>query len=467
MASEAQAAWFVATLLHHAILHFKPEVSAALQSVGVRILPHAAIEVGPPGICLPDDIPAALDGAVTTISFCGTSIGLVQPIPKPSGAGWKAVEYGGVPVWWANSNGTVTPAWNLFATCTALLCAAEERGAPTDRYNGFVTADSGRVANGLLERPTVNELFALLAAAAVALHQRRECWFDIGDLVLPPLLFLSHDCDNLFGNSMWLQLARAKRLALGTQRRPGPDVRQLTWMMRGWRRPADGFASEIDEFMKIEENYGFWSRFYFLMGKRGRFGARTTRELTRAIVRRIRSPHEVGLHYNHIKWRSQDSLERQIGQLADDGGAPVLTGRAHYLSIDVESSPEMWEAVGLALDESFGSAEVPMFRLGFSGLFRWFSTSMQRELKLVECPLLFMDQAMRTRWPDDPLAGMMNWVRHIGRIGGSISLLFHPGFLSNPEFQPDPEFYIRILEALRAAKVRQISTKQMLECFDI
>jgi len=321
--------------------------------------------------------------------------------------------------------------------------------------------------NGLLERPTVNELFALLAAAAVALHQRRECWFDVSDLVLPPLLFLSHDCDNLFGNSMWLQLARAKRLGFGTRQRPGPDMHQLIWMMRGWRQPADGFASEVDDFMEIEENYGFWSRFYFLVGQRGRFGARTTRELTRAVVKRIRAPHEVGLHYNHIKWRSKDSLERQIGQLANDGGAPVLTGRAHYLSIDVESSPEMWEAVGLALDESFGSAEVPMFRLGFSGLFRWFSTSMDRQLRLVECPLLFMDQAMRTRWPDDPLTGMMTWVRHISRIGGCVSLLFHPGFLGNPEFQPDPGFYSRILEALRVAGVRQMSTKQVMEQFDV
>lgn len=466
--NEAQIAWFIETLRLHAKLHFRREVFDVLQAIDLRILPSSEISsLRSSGIFLRSDIPADLSGEVSTITFSGTTIALVDPLARPSEGDWKMIEVSGTPVWWISESGGITPAWNFFGVCFELLSARDEADTALDRFDGFVTSASRRARSGLLERPTVNEIFALIAAAALALFEGHERWFDLVGRVLPPLLFLSHDCDNLSGNSIWLQFARAKRLIFGTGRRSGPDFRQAGWAFKGLRRPEEGFANEVDDFMRVEEDFGFASRFYFLLGKRGRYGARSSLASTLAVARKIRPPHEIGLHYNQYGGGMAACLAEQMELLSKGLNVRIVSGRAHYLSFRPRSAPECWESVGLRLDESFGAADRPGFRLGMAGVFRWFSRAENRQLKLIECPLLFMDGAVLGQWPDDPFRGILAWVRHIEAIGGSVSLLFHPSYLSNPEFQSDATLYPRLLEVMRERGARQITTAQLQAVFGV
>lgn len=412
---------------------------------------------------LPVDIAPELYGPATALSFCGTRVALVQPLQRPPGQ-WQSLEIDGAPVWWRNRAGAVMPAWNFYGVCTALLLALKERNA-RDLNTPFSPERSVRV-NGLLGRPTVNEAFALLAAVLCGLADGTEVWLDLGSEVLPPLLFLSHDCDNLLGNALWLQISRAARFLLPA-RAGAPDWRQIRWMLKGILRPRQGFADEIRGFMDLEEANGFFSRFYFLSGPSGRLGARASLAATLAVAREVRPPHEVGLHYNYDAWRDDAAMMRQARALREPLSVPVKAGRAHYWRLDPDVSPPLWEAAGIRLDESFGSDEVPLYRLGLAGVFPWFDLRADRECDLAECPLLFEDMALLEYWRQDALSSLLSEARHIAAVGGSLSLLFHPGYLANPEFQPDPSLYGRILSAMRSLGARQLTTEQILSTLGI
>jgi hypothetical protein len=467
--SDRQIAWFKQTLAAHFSLHFSPRATAALHEVGIRYVRLNDIsDTTEGGILLPVDISSEVSGPTASFGFSTTRVVTVQPLPRPAGSKWRLIEAEGVPVWWRNATGALMPAWNLYGVCAGLLLATEELASTArDEFGRFPSDQSIRHANRLLERPTVNEAFALVAAALCALFDRNERWFDLRDLVLPPLLFLSHDCDNLKGNNVWLQLSRVARFSRSMVQKGTLEWAQLHWMLKGVLRPRAGFAEELLEYMALEEAYGFFSRFYFINGTRGRYGARSSTAEAAKVACEVGAPHEIGVHYNYDTCVDLAALTRQVEGLREATGKSLHSGRAHYLRLDAASSPRIWEEAGIRLDESFGSDVVPIYRLGLAGAFRWFDLKSDRALNLVECPLIFEDMAMMQTWPTNPLAGLLSHARHVAAVGGSLSILFHPGYLKNPEFQTEPSLYANILSAMRDLRVRQLALPELLSAFGV
>lgn len=461
--SPAQFKWFERTLAGHFALHFSERATHARKAARLRFLPFDRISETTDGLILPTDVAPQFGSGPILVDFAKTKIGLAQMMPQPSGRSWRALSLDGVPLWWLNRAGGLVPGWNLYGICASLLLALEELGTgERDAHGRFPLEHSVRFANGMLERPTVNEAFALIAAALCAVHEGHERWFDMDGIALPPLLFLSHDCDNLSGNAFWLQASRISRLLASATRQRRPDWQQLKWMLKGVRKPQLGFADEVTAYMAAEEEYGFFSRFYFLNGMKGRFGARLSTAKTATIAKQVLAPHELGLHYNYDTWRDARAFGRQLHALADKVDTTFQSGRAHYFRLDPAVSPLVWEANGIRFDESFGSGDMPAYRLGLAGVFPWFDLRSDRTLDLLECPLIFMDSAIPQRWPDDPLGGFLTFVRHVATIGGSISVLFHPGQLHNSEFQKDTSFYPRMLHEMRSFGARQMTTQQLV-----
>jgi hypothetical protein len=233
-------------------------------------------------------------------------------------------------------------------------------------------------------------------------------------------------------------------------------------MVKGLTMPSAGFADEIEAYMTAEEAVGFFSRFYFLNGMGGRFGARLSTARTAEVALKVRAPHETGLHYNYDTWQDDSAFRQQARALGDALNRSFETGRAHYFRLEAQASPRIWEQNGIRFDESFGCGEFPLYRLGIAGVFPWFDLRADRMLDLLECPLIFMDSAITDRWPTDALEGFSGFVKHVAAVGGSISTLFHPGLLANREFQNDPTFYSRMLVEMRRLGARQLTTEQLL-----
>lgn len=392
-------------------------------------------------------------GADLTISSVG-----FQPRPED---GWEALGDG--PIWWRSPRGSLTPAWDVGGLILdQLACGEESRNHNVDSLSRHDYEAGHRYRSGLMAEPTVNDYIAALVAGCLALESGTDPREMIGVGVLPPLVFLSHDCDNITGRSFWLNASRLFRARSSRAQ----ARRSLGAIRAGVVTPDRYFFDDIAGYARLENHYGFSSRFYVLNGKRGRIDSRASQVRTERAVHEIRrTGNEVGVHYSLESFDSPEKLCQQIEELERWSGADVMAGRAHYLRYDAESSPPMWADCGIRLDESFGLSKHIGFRTGLAGPYRIFDRATYRELPVVEVPLTIMDRCLFNHGVD-PFEAFQAQFDRISQVGGSISILFHTGLLDTPEMPQYRGLYDAILSYMHAKRARQLSTATLLAHFD-
>src|SRR5262249_50645057 len=118
-------------------------------------------------------------------------------------------------------------------------------------------------------------------------------------------------------------------------------------------------------------------------------------------------------------------------------------------------SPETWvdwEACGLSYDSSVGFAERFGFRAGTGFPYRPWSFRENRELRLVEVPLILMDctpvkyMGLRRREALDRIEAL---IRRMRRTGGIFTMLWHNTPLMDPDYEG---WYEPILDLLSGAE---------------
>ena len=68
------------------------------------------------------------------------------------------------------------------------------------------------------------------------------------------------------------------------------------------------------------------------------------------------------------------------------------------------------------------------------------------ETSIISLPLIAMDSAIALRFGTDFEIAIDSMVHHLSVVGGTFSLLFHPGMFANPEHPETMGMYERILE---------------------
>jgi hypothetical protein len=112
-------------------------------------------------------------------------------------------------------------------------------------------------------------------------------------------------------------------------------------------------------------------------------------------------------------------------------GATRYGGRHHYLRWSVGKSWEQWEDLGLLYDSSLGYADEIGFRCGTSHPFPCFSLPRQRQLSLVEEPLIIMDCALQNvveRQGKSAYSMALEILSRARTAGGSPAVLYHNSY---------------------------------------
>lgn len=329
----------------------------------------------------------------------------------------------------------------------------DQHGRQLYRSNSLVQAQLHQV-------PVLNiALFAILSFAkgwgSVAIVENPS------DHILPPLLMLSHDCDQLRGNDFYTQSVRLFRFFKGIFTLQKNCYLQLKYILLNFIRPTKYYFNDALYMRDLERNLGFKSIFYLLNGKGGRYGARSGSGLIKRFINEFDDDSEVGIHYNYDYSQNALLLNEQLEELNHLVGASFCSGRAHYLTLDFEKSFSTIQGCGIRLDESVGYATDNAFRVGFAGAYV-INTS-AGIAPLYELPLLFMDANVVTPEGQREMSEMLS---KIERVGGVVTFLFHPGLANNPEF---PEFlgiYERYLEYFSNNKYRSVKPKTLVALLD-
>ncbi|HKK20119.1 MAG TPA: hypothetical protein VJ983_01495, partial [candidate division Zixibacteria bacterium] len=270
MISRAAVGYVRSQLAGHVRLFFHEPAADLIKGESIRFLSYVdAVSTKERCIVIPTDIPIPFEPDLPwTSEFNGTSVTLWNRIRKPDAEGWRGVPAEASPVWWVHDSGTVLPSWNLFGNILDLLTFGEEkRSSERDQHGRFDWKSSPRTKHGLLEVPTVNEAAALLVAALTSMSRSEPPALVLGDNILkPPVVVLSHDCDSLKGNDFTSQLIRLYRVIQPVTKGRWPKLSNLWWIARNATSPRRYYFDDATGLLDIERCFGATSTFYLLNG---------------------------------------------------------------------------------------------------------------------------------------------------------------------------------------------------------
>ncbi len=161
----------------------------------------------------------------------------------------------------------------------------------------------------------------------------------------------------------------------------------------------------------------------------------TVAEMIREIDRR---GWEIGLHPSWYSFDNAEEMKRQKAALEAALGKDVVSVRQHYLHYDIRTTPRVQAEAGLKYDATLGFNDNVGFRFGTCYPWLLYDLKAEKELPIMEIPLIIQDGAML-----NPAKGMrldegmaiqyvMQITEVVQGVGGVLTLLWHPNSVVNP-----------------------------------
>jgi len=335
---------------------------------------------------------------------------------------------------------------DLLASIVLTLSGAEESLRPRlDEHGRFPATSSLAFRQQFLERPILDEHGLAFRQALTFLLPRWE--------PERPVLRvkLTHDIDDV-GIPFDLRSALAHTFK---RRSPSATVRDLFATVSS-SDPME--LSLVRKLAEVSKGRGLHSAFFWKSSPRTPYdsGYSLQDPRIRQVIGELRkSNFEVGVHPGYDTFHHRENLAREIGALKSALDENFPGGRQHYLRWSPQTWLD-WESCGLRYDSSVGFADQLGFRAGTSFPFRPWCWAENRELNLIEVPLILMDctpvKYMRLDIHEG-LERVRAMVRRVEETGGVFTLLWHNTPLLDPGYNG---WYEAILDLLDGAKAYNV-----------
>lgn len=173
---------------------------------------------------------------------------------------------------------------------------------------------------------------------------------------------------------------------------------------------------------------------------------------------------EVGLHPSWYSYNDVDELKRQKEQVERVLGHEIESVRQHCLHYDIRITPKVHSEAGFKYDSTLGFNDNIGFRFGTCYPWKLYDLQNERELPILEIPLIVQDAALLNpkkgmRLDEDTaFSYVVQIIKKIESVGGVLTLLWHPEGVVKPVWW---NLYLRMLEYLKTrnpwfASVREI-----------
>jgi len=316
-----------------------------------------------------------------------------------------------------------------------------------DEHGRFPATASVAYKQGFLDRPIVDEYAMILREWMKILlpgWQPRKRRFSIK---------ISHDVDKALSFPKWQVAIRVlggdllKRRSLS---RAGRDLLRMIIQMTTPSR--DPYFQSLLALARISEETGLSTdAFYFMTALRAPYddGYDPASQPISSLISDLRSRgFEIGLHAGYHTFNNPERLVIEKARLERLLGDGHFGGRQHYLRFRVPDTWRHWERVGLVYDSTMGYADHEGFRCGTCHLFRPFDIEQNRELDLLEYPLIVMDDTLRSyrrMTPKQSEKRILELARRCRQVEGTFTLLWHNTCLMS---EPWINIYCQIIRKL-------------------
>ena len=164
-----------------------------------------------------------------------------------------------------------------------------------------------------------------------------------------------------------------------------------------WKYKRKEFSPywNFKEIMDLEGKYGAKSTFYFLATdkdiRRFRYDIEDLENELGSIVDK---GWEVGLHGGYYAYNSLEEMKKEKKRLEKVLGKEIIGYRNHYLRFKVPDTWGLLAGAGFKYDTTFGYDDVVGFRNGMCHPFKPFNLNSDKEIDILEIPLIVMDGAL-------------------------------------------------------------------------
>ena len=233
---------------------------------------------------------------------------------------------------------------------------------------------------------------------------------------------LTHDVDDIyppFKHTLMSSVYCLKKLKFNALKK------QIFWKKKDKKSsPYINFR----QIMKLEDKFGAKSSFYFIAAKedikRFRYDIEDIKNELEFISD---SGWEVGLHGGYYSYNSFEEIVIEKNRLEDVLGKKVIGFRNHYLRFNVPDSWELLSKAGFKYDTTFGYSDMIGFRNGMCHPFKPYNLNENREIDILEIPLVVMDGALfdvATSF-DDAWKHTKYLINTVEECNGVITFLWH------------------------------------------
>ena len=203
----------------------------------------------------------------------------------------------------------------------------------------------------------------------------------------PFAVCLTHDIDSVYRSVPSKGISALRSLKQGNV---SEAVHSLS-EMRSRKLPLCNFK----EIMDLEEKYGATSTFFFMAERPGdQDYAYDVEDIAPEIGEIIDRGWEVGLHGGHTTYLDPLEMREKKERLEKVTGRPVVGYRNHFLRFRVPDTWEYLSQAGFQYDTTLGYADCVGFRNGMCHPFRPYNLNSDREIDIVEIPLVVMDATL-------------------------------------------------------------------------
>lgn len=315
---------------------------------------------------------------------------------------------------------------DIVSSSLFMLSRWEEKNCQDlDIHGRFKYKNSVAFKEGFITIPIVDEYALILRKVLYMLFPN----VDLGKNHFK--IKISHDIDNIrrFKNlahsfrSLGGDLLKTKSIDLA--------VKSLSEYKNSYKYPEkDPYFLAIFELAQISLDYEIDGAFYFQTSDKSDYdsGYAMDNYIIKCIEFLQDRGFEIGFHPGYYTFNNYQKFMEEKNKLDKILGYKKFGGRQHYLRFDVNTTWQYWEKARLKYDSTLGYAEQEGFRCGTSHPFRPFDLDEDREIDIIEVPLIAMDGTIKTYRglsPETGLNSLLDLKNKCEEVEGIFTLLWH------------------------------------------
>lgn len=342
------------------------------------------------------------------------------------------------PLYERDGNGGVICRLDLLASIVFTLSRVEETSsAALDEHDRFPASASVASRHDFLERPILDEHGVVFQQV---LHSVLPGW-QPGSRTQK--FKLTHDIDNV-------GIPFQVRTSLGHSLKRHKPLATLQDLRSSFTESLPAELAAVSNLADISSSRNICSAFYWKGSPPGPrdSGYDPMHKKTQRVISNLRERgFELGVHPGYETFGDRTKLASEVERLRRALRVSSPGGRQHYLRWSPDTWLD-WEACGLAYDSSLGFADRFGFRAGTGVPYHPWSFRENRELKLIEVPLILMDctPVMYMRLSrSEALQRIGALIRRMEKTGGVFTMLWHNTPLLDPDYDG---WYESILDLL-------------------